>query len=204
MQPWLCRNSVVVMRCKSIILLSESMRLSRVRAEVIASSASRILDHTLPPEWHTQYWDMLEDVSQHVALLYPRMLQASLCADLRNGLCLKVCLIIALAAQVELHRMPGSYHDESRQKTLSVILEVISLAKGLKDDDYALLEPILGVSEYPILQARPLKCLRSASPLSRMPFVVTLIFSSMSPKRKPLAVQETRRHCQSLLPLPRS
>lgn len=123
------------------------MRLSRMRAEALAKSSTRILEHSaLPPEWYTQYWETLEDVAMHVALLYPQMLQATLCADPRHGLCLKVGLIIALAAQVELHRMPGTYHSESRQKSLSVILEVISLTKGLKDEDYVMLEPILGVS----------------------------------------------------------
>ena len=117
-----------------------------MRADAMLRSTSRILEHTaLPPEWYTQYWEALEDVTQHVALLYPQMLQASLCADPRDGLCLKVCIIVALAAQVELHRMPGTYHAESRQKSLSVILEVISLTKGLKGEDYDMLEPILGV-----------------------------------------------------------
>ncbi|KIP09139.1 hypothetical protein PHLGIDRAFT_347915 [Phlebiopsis gigantea 11061_1 CR5-6] len=145
-QPWLSKRSVVIMRCKSIILLQDCMRLSRMRADAMLGSTSRILEHTaLPPEWYTQYWETLEDVTQHVALLYPQMLQASLCADPRHGLCLKVCIIVALAAQVELHRMPGSYHAESRQKSLSAILEVITLTKGLKGDDYDMLEPILGI-----------------------------------------------------------
>lgn len=132
------------------MLLEEAMRLSGVRADAMARSTSRsVLQHALPPEWYTQYWETLEDTSQHIALLYPQMLQASLCADPRNGLCLKVCIIIALSAQVELHRMPGSYHAESRQKLSSVILEVITLTKGLKEEDYVLLEPILGVSTCP-------------------------------------------------------
>ena len=136
------------MRCKSMTLLREAMRLSQKRAEaaVATSSTGRILEHTaLPAEWFTQYWETLEDVTSHVALLYPQMLQASLCADPQHALCLKVCIIIVLTAQVELHRMPGTYHSESRQKALNVILDVIGLTKGLKDEDYAMLEPILGV-----------------------------------------------------------
>ncbi|EKM55428.1 uncharacterized protein PHACADRAFT_161409 [Phanerochaete carnosa HHB-10118-sp] len=147
MQPWLAKHSIVLMRCKSLILFREAMGLSQIRADTAAAtSAGPVIEHTaLPSEWYTRYWETLEEVTSHVALLYPQMLQASLCSDPQHALCLKVCLIIALAAQVDLHRMPGTYHLESRQKVLSVILDVIGLTKSLKDEDYAMLEPIIGI-----------------------------------------------------------
>lgn len=145
MQPWLARNSVLVARCKSISLLRDAMRLSHIRATASANKTTVHIETALPMEWYTQYWETLEDAAQHVAVLYPQMLQASLYDDVQHALCLKVCIIVALAAQIELHRMPGYYHAESRQKALTTILEVISLTRGLRQEDYAMLEPTLGV-----------------------------------------------------------
>ncbi|KIP05150.1 hypothetical protein PHLGIDRAFT_164927 [Phlebiopsis gigantea 11061_1 CR5-6] len=145
MQPWLARHSAIVMRCKSIWILREAMRLSQIRAAAASESKSSArLETALPVEWYTQYWETLEDAAQHVAVLYPQMLQASL-TDFQQTLCLKVCIIVALAAQIELHRMPGYYHVESRQRAMCVIVEVIRLIRGLKEEDYALLEPTLGI-----------------------------------------------------------
>lgn len=148
MQPWLTKHSVVLMRCKSMMLLVDALRLSQMRAQAAPAtlSLSRPIEQTpLPSEWYTQYWESLEEITSHIALLYPQMLQASLCADPQQALGLKVALILGLSAQVELHRMPGTQHSESRQKSLCVILDIIGLAKGLKDEDYPMLDPILGL-----------------------------------------------------------
>ena len=147
MHPWLVHHSAIIMRCKSICLLLEAMRLSQIRAKISSESKScAALETALPMEWYTQYWATLEGTTQHVALLYPQMLQASLYPDPQHTLCLKICIIVSLAAQIELHRMPGTYHAESRQKSMCVIVEVIRLLRGLKEEDYAMLEPTLGVS----------------------------------------------------------
>ena len=66
--------------------------------------------------------------------------------DPRHGVGLKVCMMIALAAELELHRLPATYHAESRQRVIDVVLEIVGLTKGFKDEDYVLLDPILGVS----------------------------------------------------------
>lgn len=168
MQPWLARHSAIVMRCKSIWILREAMRLSQIRAAAASESKSSTrLETALPMEWYTQYWETLEDAAQHVAVLYPQMLQASLYSDLQQTLCLKVCIIVALAAQIELHRMPGYYHIESRQRAMCVIVEVIRLIRGLKEEDYALLEPTLGV--------RPLFVLLSVPANTRRRYVLLLL-----------------------------
>lgn len=145
MQPWLARHSAIIMRCKSISLLRDAMHLSQIRSASSDSKSSVRLETALPMEWYTQYWETLEDAAQHVAMLYPQMLQASLYADDQHTLCLKVCIVVALTAQIELHRMPGYYHAESRQKAMCVIVEVIRLLKGLKEEEYDMLEPTLGV-----------------------------------------------------------
>lgn len=73
------------------------------------------------------------------------MLKSSLCTDPTQAVTLKVCLMVALAAQLELHRLPGFYHPESRQKVVDIICEIVGLTKGIKDEDSSLLDPILGV-----------------------------------------------------------
>ncbi|EKM51825.1 uncharacterized protein PHACADRAFT_101816, partial [Phanerochaete carnosa HHB-10118-sp] len=144
-QPWFATHSAVALRCKSLLLLREAMRLSRIRASAASKSSER-LETALPLEWYTQYWEMLEDTWRHIALLYPQMLQSSLYPDLeQHTLCLKTCLIVSLSAQIEMHNMPSFFHLESRQKALSTAIEVIGLTKGWKEEDYAMLEPTLGI-----------------------------------------------------------
>lgn len=133
------------MRARSAYFLEQALRLSHVQTE----SASKLLQldyPTLQSDWYTQYWETLDELSQHVALLTPQMLKSTLCADLKHGASLKVCMMIAMAAQIELHRLPAAYHAESRQKVLDVVLEIVGLSKGLTEDEYDLLDPILGVS----------------------------------------------------------
>ncbi|PSR74904.1 hypothetical protein PHLCEN_2v9438 [Hermanssonia centrifuga] len=124
-QPWLSKHSVVLMRARSVYFLQQALRLSRI-------------------QWYSQYWDTLEEVSQHVSLLVPQMLKSTLCADPRHGVSLKVCIMIALAAMVELHRLPATYHAESRQKVVDVVMEIVGLTRGFKEEDFVLLDPILG------------------------------------------------------------
>lgn len=147
MQPWMARHCVVTMRARSVYFLQQALRLSRIRTETASKSMFRTSDYTaLSPDWYTQYWDTLEEVSQHVSILVPQMLKSTLCADPRHGVSLKVCMMIAMAAQVELHRLPATYHSESRQKVVDTVLEIVGLTKGFKDEDFVLLDPILGVS----------------------------------------------------------
>ncbi len=135
------------MRARSVYFLQQALRLSRIRTETASKTMLRTSDYTaLPPEWYSQYWDTLEEVSQHVSLLVPQMLKSTLCADPRHGVSLKVCIMIALAAMVELHRLPATYHAESRQKVVDVVMEIVGLTRGFKEEDFVLLDPILGVS----------------------------------------------------------
>ena len=73
------------------------------------------------------------------------MLKASLSGDTTQAVSLKVCLITCLASQLELHRLPGLYHDDSRQKVVNGANEIIGLTRGFKDEESSLLCPILGV-----------------------------------------------------------
>lgn len=147
MQPWLANRSIMLMRCKSLVLLKEVMQLTQMHAEATATTSSGgIIENTaLSSEWRTRYWEAVEEITSHIAVIYPQMLQTSLSSDHERALSLKVCIIISLTAQVELHRIFRMYHMDSRQKAVSVILEIIGLTKTLKDDDYTMLSSVLGV-----------------------------------------------------------
>lgn len=142
----MAKHSVLVARCRSAALLLDTMKLSRQRDQEVTR---RGIGHTgapaMPPEWYTKYWDLFEEVTQHAAMIYPQMLRTSMSSD-TLGLCFKVSIIVALTAQLELLRMSAGFHPESRQKATDVALEVLGVTYGLRDEDFAQLEPILGVS----------------------------------------------------------
>jgi hypothetical protein len=127
------------MRCRGIYFLQQALALSA------SASSTGQLGNT--PDWYEQYWEVLEEISYFVAGLTTEMLKASMSNDSRQAVALKVCLIISLSAQLELHRLLSSYHPESRQKAVDGISEIVGLTRGFKEEDSSLLDPILGVSK---------------------------------------------------------
>jgi hypothetical protein len=147
MQPWLAKNCTIILRHKSLYLLREALRLAAT-----APSSLRI-ETTLPSEWCTHYWVTLEETMQHIAHIYPRMLQSNFHSDLNpHTLCLKSCLIFSLTAEIKLHTLPEFIRVESRQRALSLITDVTTLIQYLKDEDYTMLEPMLGVGIHSIMR----------------------------------------------------
>ncbi|KAI0695889.1 hypothetical protein BC835DRAFT_1272624, partial [Cytidiella melzeri] len=138
-QPWLCKHSVVVSRTRGAYFLQKALRLSSL---ALVTGFQQEMDSS---EWYGLYWSTLEETAQHAAALTTEMLKASLCTDSRKAATLKVCLIICLSAQLELHRLPGLYHPESRQKVVDGVNEIVGLTRGFKDEEVSLLDPILGV-----------------------------------------------------------
>lgn len=96
-------------------------------------------------EWYEEYWALMSDILSHLSLLSQSMLKSTFFLDREFGLGMKLCVIVALTASIELHRLLASYHPESRQKCLDAVFEIIGITKWLKDDDYIFLDPILGV-----------------------------------------------------------
>lgn len=129
--------------------MEQAFRLAAVRVTGVSPTpaTSQPSTHIGPSQsWYKEYWELLEEITQHLAAATTLMLKATIAADRHYGTTLKVCLIVSMAAQIELHRLSASHHLESRQKCIDVIQELVGLTEGIKDDDYVLLDPILGVS----------------------------------------------------------
>lgn len=141
-QPWLSKHSAIVTRCRSVHFLQKALQLS-ASAPVAGLALGLEQD-----EWYEKYWATLEDITHNVSAVSTEMLKASLCGDTPQSVSLKVCLIIFLSAQLELHRLPGLYHEDSRQRVVDGVSEIVGLTRGFKDEESSLLCPMLGVSNH--------------------------------------------------------
>ena len=83
----------------------------------------------------------------NLASMNPALLKASLNPALRSStLGLKICLIVTLTAEAELHHLAPPTHAESRQHCLNAVLKLVGIGKTFSAEDYDLLDPMLGVS----------------------------------------------------------
>ncbi|GBE82317.1 hypothetical protein BKA93DRAFT_891062 [Sparassis latifolia] len=139
--PAISRHNLVVLRARSVFFLHQTRCLS--------SQPSSPVDFNVPAhsqgQWYDQYWHLLAEVSEHIAILSPSMLKSTAFRDRERGLTLKLCMLVSLTASAELHRLLASHHAESRLKCLDVVFEIVGITRGLKDDDYIFLDPILGI-----------------------------------------------------------
>lgn len=142
-QPWLSRHCVVVIRCRSVYFLQEALRFSSMAGEVLSLRQEGF--DSLPTTWSAEYWDTLNLVAQHIAAINVQILSYQTVADARECAALRVCLMIALAAQLEMHRIPGLRHMPSRMQVVSVTTDIIVHTKEIHDGEDILLDPILGV-----------------------------------------------------------
>lgn len=120
-----------------------------MRTDAAYETSSCTSDYeVLSSDRYKQYWNTLEDATEHVAILEPQMLKATINTDPdpRQGVSIKVCMIIGMAAKLELHRHPAPQHTDSRKKMLDIVLEIVRLTKDFKDEDFMMLDPVLGVS----------------------------------------------------------
>ncbi|OBZ75711.1 hypothetical protein A0H81_04383 [Grifola frondosa] len=112
---------------------------------LLDQGAGNIEPSSAQSQWYAEYWLLLEEVSQHVANLSPSMLKLIFQHEREAANGFKLSMIISLTASAELHRLLPHHHTESRQKCLDVVLEIVGITKGFTDEDYILLDPILGV-----------------------------------------------------------
>ncbi|KAI0336461.1 hypothetical protein GY45DRAFT_1342024 [Cubamyces sp. BRFM 1775] len=143
MYPYLAKTNVVYLRARSLLLL--------VRARNLASQWANL--STLPhggiysparPAWFEQYWPLLDEVSSHATAVEAEMLKATFYGDRAHGVALKFSLVVALATKAELHWLVHRDHPESMQRSLDVVMEVVGITRSFKDNDFILLDPLLG------------------------------------------------------------
>ncbi|CCL99121.1 uncharacterized protein FIBRA_01135 [Fibroporia radiculosa] len=146
MFPSIFKNNLVVLRAKSIALLHHTRRMSARWTEIVLNIGTPQYS-SMPnaqTQWYDDYWELLEEISEHLATLNPAMLKTSFFRQREYALTLKMCMIISLTASAELHRLLANHHTESRHRCVDIVFEIVGITKGLTDEDYIFLDPILG------------------------------------------------------------
>jgi len=144
--PAISKNKLVVLRARSVAFLQHCRRLSARWTEIILNIGTSI-NPSMPDaqkQWYEEYWDLLEDIYEHISTLNPSMLKTSFFRQREHALALKMCMIISLTAAAELHRLLASHHPESRSECVDLVFQIVGITKGLQDEDYIFLDPILG------------------------------------------------------------
>ena len=73
------------------------------------------------------------------------MLKATFYGERERAVSLKFCLVLALTAKAQLHWLPHKDHEESAQRALDVVLEIVNVSRTFKDNEFIMLDPFLGV-----------------------------------------------------------
>ncbi|KAH9951341.1 hypothetical protein B0H21DRAFT_718585 [Amylocystis lapponica] len=139
----LSKNNLVILRTRSVSLLHQTRAISAQWTELIVNP--QYTSSNTQDQWYTDYWNLMEEVSEHISSLNTSMLKATFFHHREHGLVLKLCLIITLTASAELHRLLANNHIESRLKCLDMVFEIVGISRSLQDDDYIFLDPVLGI-----------------------------------------------------------
>ncbi|EIW60448.1 uncharacterized protein TRAVEDRAFT_45698, partial [Trametes versicolor FP-101664 SS1] len=140
--PFIAKTNVVYLRARSLLLLVRTRDAAREWAELGAHGG---LFAPARPAWFERYWPLLEEVSAHATTVEAEMLKATFYGDRAHGVALKFTLVVALASKAELHWLVHRDHPESMQRSLDTVMEVVGITRGFKDNDFILLDPLLGV-----------------------------------------------------------
>ena len=97
------------------------------------------------PAWFDQYWPLLEDITASSSHIDNEMLKASFDGERERAVALKFSLVAMLSAKAQLHWLVHRTHLESAHRALTTVMQVVSVTKTFKDNDFFLLDPLLGV-----------------------------------------------------------
>ena len=92
------------------------------------------------------YWPLLENLTTHGANLENEMLKATFYEERELSVALKFCLVVSLSAKAQMHWLLHRDHEESAQRALDIVMEVVTVTRTIKDNEFLLLDPLLGVS----------------------------------------------------------
>ncbi|KAI0738068.1 hypothetical protein C8Q80DRAFT_1339871 [Daedaleopsis nitida] len=147
MYPAFARTNLSILRARGALLMARTCQLSTRLPTLPGSPWEGLRNKNSPPcTWLTDYWSLLEDVEVHLSIVNPTLLKASTPGvELSPTPGLKICLIVALTAEAELHHLTPVSHAESRQHCLNAILKLVGIAKTFTANDYEMLDPLLGV-----------------------------------------------------------
>ncbi|KAJ7267392.1 hypothetical protein C8J57DRAFT_364956 [Mycena rebaudengoi] len=127
------------MRAKSARLFAETRQLT----STWNGSASSPRPPTL---WFDRYWELIEQIHSHIALLQPATLKVSFLPDYHTiELVLELSTILALTALADLHAIFAPSHPESSRRYRDTIFEIVSISSTFALDDFQYLAPILSL-----------------------------------------------------------
>ncbi|EJF65793.1 hypothetical protein BD309DRAFT_944502 [Dichomitus squalens] len=140
--PVLAKTNLAYLRARSLLLFLRARELAAEWKQM-----DSLMDLFCPPRgaWFEQYWPLLEEISTHATTIEGEMLKTTFYGDRERSVALKFCLVIALTGKAQLHWLPHKDHEESAQRTLDVVLEIVNISRTFKDNDFLLLDPLLGV-----------------------------------------------------------
>ncbi|KAI0362018.1 hypothetical protein OH77DRAFT_1416218 [Trametes cingulata] len=142
--PLLAKTNVVYLRARSLLLLIRTKQASLEWA-ALSSTAHGGVFAPGRPAWFERYWPLLEEVSAHATAIEAETLRATFYGDRAHGVALKFSLVVALASKAELHWLLHRDHPESMQRALDTVMEVVGITRSFKDNDFILLDPLLGL-----------------------------------------------------------
>ncbi|EPT06015.1 hypothetical protein FOMPIDRAFT_96500 [Fomitopsis schrenkii] len=146
MFPTIFKTNIILLRARSLALLHECRRLVARWQQLVLNMGAFAAQTTLDDQtkWYEDYWELLEDTLEHNSVLTMNTLKVTFGGNREMATVLKTCTILSLTAATELHHLLADHHPESRAKCLGTALEVVNIAKSLRDDEYSLLDPVLG------------------------------------------------------------
>ena len=139
------KTNLIYLRTRSLLLL---LRVHDLSAEwaAISSAGHGAMFSPARPEWFKAYWPQLEQLTSHIANLESEMLKATFYAEREVSVALKFCLVVSLSAKAQMHWLLHRDHEESAQRALDIVMEVVTVTRTIKDNEFLLLDPLLGVS----------------------------------------------------------
>lgn len=146
--PTLSRSHLSILRARGTLLLHRTRQLSARLSALPSCPWEAHLQGAREQAqgWIAEYWSLLEEVETNLASVNPALLKASLQPGLQRAThSLKICLIVSLTAEAELHHLAPRSHPESRQHCLNAVLKLVGIGKTFTASDYEMLDPILGV-----------------------------------------------------------
>ncbi|RDX56839.1 hypothetical protein OH76DRAFT_1395982 [Lentinus brumalis] len=142
--PFLAKTNTTYIRARSLLYLIRVHELVTHWESINAATPTGMFSGARPA-WFNAYWPLLEEITSSCSHIDGEMLKASFYGERPRAIALKFSLVVMLSAKAQLHWLVHRTHDDSAQRALDTVMEVVSVTKTFKDNDFFLLDPLLGV-----------------------------------------------------------
>ncbi|TFK47316.1 hypothetical protein OE88DRAFT_1738612 [Heliocybe sulcata] len=133
---------LIVFRTKSVFHLNEANHLANVWHGTTGAEGQA----SFPVQSYEWYFDLVQRISNHIAILTPILLQhVVIGGDPEPLRATKLCLAMEHAAAAELYELLAATEPLYCGKSLTSALEVVQITSTFDDSDFHFLDPILGV-----------------------------------------------------------